>query len=120
MSFEIVSYSQIIKNVKEKPVEEQTEVVYTDAKFKNLKISNQAVDKFLNDNYGDAFKPETKKAILCTKCKGSNFNTQEDLRKHFKTNWHKFNATLSAKGKESLSAEEYDEFILLHPEHLDK
>ena len=39
-------------------------------------------------------------------------------RKHFKTEWHNFNAKLSAQSKESLSADEYDEYILMHPEAL--
>ena len=61
---------------------------------------------------------KNKKKLHCTKCKGSTFDKQEDLRNHCKTNWHKFNALQSAKGKESLSAEEYDEYVLMNPEEL--
>ena len=56
--------------------------------------------------------------MTCTKCKDSQFFEQDELRKHFKTEWHNFNAKLSAQSKESLSADEYDEYILLHPEAL--
>ena len=83
----------------------------------NMKISNQAIEKFLYDNADKEDKPK-KKALVCTKCKGSSFLEQDDLRKHFKTNWHNFNAKLSAQSKESLTAEEYDEYIMMHPESL--
>jgi len=55
----------------------------------------------------------------CTKCKDSSFNDREELRKHYKSNWHKYNALQSAKeGGVCLSAEEYDEYVLTHPEEL--
>ena len=89
--------------------------------FKNMKISNQAIEQFLNDNQDEEGGKKTNKSkrpLLCTKCKGSVFYEQDELRKHFKTNWHNFNAKLSAQSKESLTAEEYDEYILMHPEVL--
>jgi hypothetical protein len=93
---------------KEKSVEE------TLAEFK---ISNINVEKFLEENGDDDEKAKNKpkKQITCTKCRDSKFDTQDDLRKHYKTNWHTFNAKLSAQNKESLSAEEYDEYVLMNP-----
>jgi hypothetical protein len=75
----------------------------------NMKISNQMIEKFLNDD-----KP-LKKMIKCTKCKGSSFETQEELRKHYKSDWHNFNAKLSSQSKEPFTNEEYDEYILMNP-----
>lgn len=99
---------------------EKTEDVDTNLnKMKDLKISNQAIEKFLNDEDDEGkTKQKAKKTLKCTKCKGSEFYEQDELRKHFKSNWHNFNAKQSAQAKESLSAEEYDEFILMHPEML--
>jgi hypothetical protein len=86
---------------------------------KDLKISNQMIEKFLNDDEEDGkVKSKPKKALRCTKCPGSEFYDQDEHRKHFKSNWHNFNVKLNAKGKESLTAEEYDEFVLMNPEAL--
>ncbi len=83
--------------------------------IRELKISNQAIDKFLDDN-ADADKKPTKKELKCTKCKNSVFYEQDELRKHFKSNWHNFNVKQSAKeGGISLSAEEFDECVLMNP-----
>ena len=91
----------------------------TQNNFSNMKISNQAIEKFLQDNDDeDKSKIKVKKQLSCTKCKESSFYEQDELRKHFKSNWHNFNAKQSAHGRESLSAEEYDEFILMNPELL--
>lgn len=86
--------------------------------MKTMKIANSNIDKYLEDNYKEERKEIKKKQLTCTKCKGSTFEKQEDLRTHYKTNWHKFNATLSARGKPSLSAEEFDEYVLMNPEVL--
>lgn len=83
-----------------------------------MKIANANIEKYLEDNYKEERKEIKKKQLTCTKCKGSTFDKQEDLRTHYKTNWHKFNATLSARGKPSLSAEEFDEYVLMNPEVL--
>lgn len=65
--------------------------------FAEMKISNHKVDAFLNDNEDvDTKKQVKKKEYTCTKCKGSKFEEQDELRKHFKTNWHNFNAKQSA------------------------
>jgi len=66
-----------------------------DEKFKNMKISNSRIDDFLEENDEDVNtnqpkKPEKK--ITCTKCKGSSFTSNEELRKHFKCEWHIENA----------------------------
>lgn len=123
MSFEIISYITSVitgeekRNVKE--INSQEEIVDTSSKrFGEMKISNQAIENMLNED--DEGKPKSKKILNCTKCKGSEFYDQESLRKHFKSNWHNFNAKQSAKGLESFSAEEYDEFILMNPQYLEK
>ena len=81
-----------------------------------MRISHSNVEKYLEENYEESKK--NKKKLHCTKCKNSSFDKQEDLRQHCKSNWHKFNALQSAKGKESYSAEEYDEYVLMNPEEL--
>ena len=86
-------------------------------KLSEMKIENANVDKYLDDNFGNENK-KYKKQLTCTKCKGTNFEDQSELRQHYKTNWHKHNALLSAQGKESMSAEEYDEYVLMNPEAL--
>ena len=81
-----------------------------------MRISHSNVEKYLEENYEESKK--NKKKLHCTKCKNSSFDTQDELRQHCKSNWHKFNALQSAKGKESYSAEEYDEYVLMNPEEL--
>jgi hypothetical protein len=93
-------------DTKEKSVEET---------LNDLKIADQKVDQFIQDNYNEDGKCK-KKIISCTKCKESKFDTQDELRKHFKTHWHTFNAKLSAQNKEPLSAEEYDDYVLMNPD----
>ncbi len=83
-----------------------------------MRISNQAIENMLYDEDEKESGQKKKKIISCTKCKGSEFNTQDELRQHFKSNWHKFNAKQSAHGKESFNANEFDEYILMHPEAL--
>jgi hypothetical protein len=78
-----------------------------------LKISNQMIEKLLNDDEDGKVKP--KKLIKCTKCKESGFETQDALRKHYKSDWHNFNVKLSSQGKEAFTAEEYEEYILMNP-----
>jgi hypothetical protein len=94
----------LVDTSKEKSVEET---------LNSLKIADQRVEQFIQDNYKD--EKQTKKIITCTKCKDSKFDTQDELRKHFKTNWHTFNARLSAQNKDPLSAEEYDDYVLMNP-----
>ncbi len=61
------------------------------------------------------FNEEIKKKIICTKCKDSSYENNDELRKHYKSNWHNFNVKLLAQNKLPLSAEEYDEFCLMNP-----
>lgn len=131
MSIEILSNSQVATKKDDQDSKKSTtksnydylksqkvEEVPVDT-FANFKISNQMIEKMLSeDGEGDKNKPIKKKALTCTKCKNSQFFEQDELRKHFKTEWHNFNAKLSAQSKESLSADEYDEYILMHPEAL--
>ena len=90
--------------------------------FANMRISDVTVEKYLEENYGDDGEhkksKKNKKKLTCTKCKDSSFNDRDELRQHCKTNWHKYNALQSAREGTSLSAEEYDEYVLMHPEEL--
>jgi hypothetical protein len=77
--------------------------------FAKMKVSNHLIDRLLNDYEQDKLEEKAKnstepidttpkkKALVCTKCKGTLFYEQVDLRKHFKTEWHNFNAKLSAQ-----------------------
>ena len=71
----------------------------------------------LNDD-GDGQNKKSAKKLFCTKCKGSEYYSNDDLRKHFKSNWHNFNAKQSAQGKESFTMEEFDEYSLMNPDAL--
>ncbi len=118
LSIEIISNSQVLTQPEDSKTKKIPNVIEENIPvetFSSMKISNQYIDNLLNDN-----PTAKKKQLTCTKCKGSNFKEQDELRKHFKSNWHNFNAKLSAQGKESLSADEYDEFVLMNPEILDK
>ncbi len=118
LSIEIISNSQVCNQQEDNKTNKINSVVSETIPvetFSSMKISNQYIDNLLNDN-----PTAKKKQLTCTKCKGSNFNEQDELRKHFKSNWHNFNAKLSAQGKESLTADEYDEFVLINPEILNK
>ena len=135
LKIEILSQDEISQKVKDKIKEKESEkekegnnIINTEKKdeiqehFEKMRISDVNVEKYLEENYGDdgEFKgsKKNKKKLTCTKCKGSSFNDRDELRKHCKTNWHKYNALQSAKEGESLSAEEYDEYVLMHPEEL--
>ena len=110
-----------------------------------MKIANCKVDEYLEENFEEELrdnnevnkkaeddkeisnqinKKDNKKKkniikITCTKCKDSVFEDRDQLRQHFKTNWHKYNSVQSAQENGvSLSAEEYDEYVLMHPEEL--
>ena len=69
----------------------------THDQFKNMKISNSRIDDFLEENEEDVNTNDGKpkkidKKVTCTKCKGSSFTSNDDLRKHFKCEWHIENA----------------------------
>lgn len=112
MSIEILSNQQVILSHKAKEDKHNTnKKTYEYLKNKNeekkddknigntlanMKISNQKIEDFLYEQQ-DMDKPVKKKALLCTKCQGSSFHESDELRKHFKTKWHNFNAKLSAR-----------------------
>ena len=134
LNIEILSQDEISQKVKDKIKEKEKEkegnnIITTEDKkdeieehFANMRISDVTVEKYLEENYGDDGEniniKKNKKKLTCTKCKDSNFNDRDELRQHCKTNWHKYNALQSAKEGVSLSAEEYDEYVLMHPEEL--
>ena len=131
LNIEVLSQDEISQKVKDKikekgenntisteNVEKKDEI---EQHFENMRISDVTVEKYLEENYGDDGenkKKKNKKKLTCTKCKDSSFNDRDELRQHCKTNWHKYNALQSAKEGTSLSAEEYDEYVLMHPEEL--
>ena len=133
LNIEVLSQDEISQIVKDKLKKKEDEkegnnVINTEKKdeieehFANMRISDVTVEKYLEENYGDDGEhkksKKNKKKLTCTKCKDSSFNDRDELRQHCKTNWHKYNALQSAKEGVSLSAEEYDEYVLMHPEEL--
>jgi ribosome maturation protein SDO1 len=133
LNIEVLSQDEISRVVKEKLKKKEEEkegnnVINEEPKdeiqehFANMRISDVTVEKYLEENYGDDGEnkniKKNKKKLTCTKCKDSSFNDRDELRQHCKTNWHKYNALQSAKEGTSLSAEEYDEYVLMHPEEL--
>lgn len=113
LTIEIISNEEIGK-LNEKN-EEQNKINNLED-LKELKLANSNIDKFIEENYKDEI--DIKKLIKCTKCKDSTFNSQNELRQHYKSNWHRFNALRSARGEKSLNAIEFDEYSLMHPEVL--
>ena len=133
LNIEILSQAEISQKVKEKIKENNNNndintnninnTNELDEAINNMRISDVRVEKFIEENYNDddgelKTKKKNKKKLTCTKCKGSSFEDRDELRQHCKTNWHKYNALQSAKEGVSLSAEEYDEYVLIHPEEL--
>ena len=132
LNIEVLSQDEISQKVKDKIKEkgENNNTISTETQkideiekhFENMRISDVTVEKYLEENYGDmeenSKSKKNKKKLTCTKCKDSSFNDRDELRQHCKTNWHKYNALQSAKEGTSLSAEEYDEYVLMHPEEL--
>lgn len=76
----------------------------------NLNVSSCKVDAYLESNY-EEFK---RKTIKCTKCKGSEFGDHILLKDHYKTEWHLVNIKRVSSGLESLSIEEYDDYIIMN------
>ena len=133
LNIEVLSQDEISQKVKDKIKEkgennnntistESQKIDEIETHFENMRISDVTVEKYLEENYGDmeenSKSKKNKKKLTCTKCKDSSFNDRDELRQHCKTNWHKYNALQSAKEGISLSAEEYDEYVLMHPEEL--
>jgi len=106
------AYYEVLKE-KEKAqfevkIEKKTEEEEMQETFAKMKVSNHLIDRLLDDYENDKLEEKAKnsnipidttpkrKPIVCTKCKGTEFYDQADLRKHFKTEWHTFNAKSSA------------------------
>lgn len=117
-----ISY-ELKKKVEDEKISEieKNKIIFENLKHQEaeneFKISNTKVDDYLEENFDFSTK-KTAKKITCTKCKDSQFENREQLRDHCKSNWHKFNVLKTSKGSASLSAEEYDEYVLTHPEEL--
>jgi hypothetical protein len=114
-------YSKTFANY-EKLLEKEKEKI-ENKMDRELKISNTAIDKYLEDNYNEETvntdkKKIIKKKITCSKCNGSDFETQGDFRKHCQTKWHNYNVKLVSKGQDTLSMEEFDEYAIVNPEVL--
>ena len=125
LNIEILSQDEISQKVKDKMKEKEqdkndTEDIKDDVEenLNKIRIVDTTVLKNLEDKDKEKNNKKDKKMLTCTKCKDSKFNDRDELRKHYKTNWHKYNALQSAKEGSSLSAEEYDEYVLTHPEEL--
>ena len=81
-----------------------------------MKISNQYIEKVLGDDGDDDAdkdkeKVKAKKSMKCTKCKNCLVYDQDELRKHYKSDWHNFNVRNLSKGEKVLDAEEYIDYI---------
>ena len=126
LNIEILSQDEISQKVKDKIKEKEKDKNQKDENniddveenFNKIRIVDTSILKNLEDK-NEEKKVKNKNKLTCTKCKDSSFNDREELRKHYKSNWHKYNALQSAKeGGVCLSAEEYDEYVLTHPEEL--
>ena len=69
----------------------------------NFHYSDYKVEKFFQENYSDV----APKEIICTKCKGSSFKNNDELKIHYKTPWHELNIKRISSELESLTLEDY-------------
>lgn len=80
-----------------------------------MKISNQYIEQVLGDDGDepekDKIKEKPKRTMKCTKCKSCVLSDQDELRKHYKSDWHNFNVKRLSKGEPVLDAEEYTDYI---------
>ena len=124
LNIEILSQDEISQKVKDKIKEKEKNNVGGDniddveENFEKMRIVDTNVMNNLVNKEEEKKVKKNKKLLTCTKCKDSSFNDRDELRQHCKSNWHKYNALQSAKEGTSLSAEEYDEYVLTHPEEL--
>ena len=124
LNIEILSQDEISQKVKDKIKEKEKNNVGGDniddveENFEKMRIVDTNVMNNLVNKEEEKKVKKNKKKLTCTKCKDSSFNDRDELRQHCKSNWHKYNALQSAKEGTSLSAEEYDEYVLTHPEEL--
>ena len=121
LNIEILSQDEISQKVKDKIKEKEKNNVGGDniddveENFEKMRIVDTNVMNNLVNKEEEKKVKKNKKMLTCTKCKDSSFNDRDELRQHCKSNWHKYNALQSAKEGTSLSAEEYDEYVLTHP-----
>ena len=80
-------------------------------KLSNMNISHSVVGQYLDDNFEEF---SHNKKYKCAKCKDSTFESNEELRKHYKTPWHEHNVKVFSDSKESLSFEEYTDFTFMN------
>ena len=124
LNIEILSQDEISQKVKDKIKEKEKNNIGGDniddveENFEKMRIVDTNVMNNLVNKEEEKKVKKNKKMLTCTKCKDSSFNDRDELRQHCKSNWHKYNALQSAKEGTSLSAEEYDEYVLTHPEEL--
>ena len=124
LNIEILSQDEISQKVKDKIKEKEKNNVGRDniddveENFEKMRIVDTNVMNNLVNKEEEKKVKKNKKMLTCTKCKDSSFNDRDELRQHCKSNWHKYNALQSSKEGTSLSAEEYDEYVLTHPEEL--
>jgi len=118
IAVEIISNSKIIKSESQTQKEEEIKTHKKEEKKYDMKISNQYIEKVLEDdgesNDKEKVKEKPKKTIKCTKCKGCVVFDQDELRKHYKCDWHNFNVKRLSKGEQVLDAEEYIDYIHLN------
>lgn len=48
-------------------------------------------------------------ALSCQSCPNTSFETVEEQRNHFKTDWHRYNAKARIEGKKVVKGEEWDD-----------
>jgi hypothetical protein len=48
-------------------------------------------------------------ALSCQSCPNTSFETVEEQRGHFKTDWHRYNAKARIEGKKVVTGEEWDD-----------
>jgi hypothetical protein len=53
--------------------------------------------------------PTTQGALSCQSCPNTSFETVEEQRTHFKTDWHRYNAKARIEGKKVVKGEEWDD-----------
>ena len=78
----------------------------------NYHYSDYKVEKFFQENYSDA----PPKEIICTKCKGSSFKNNEELKQHYKTSWHEINIKRISSELESLTYESFVDSTFIYGE----
>ena len=114
----MISNNKIIKSESQTQKEEEVKTHKKEEKRYDMKISNQYIEKVLGDdgdnNDKEKGKEKTKKTIKCTKCKDCLLFDQDELRKHYKSEWHNYNVKRLAKGEPVLNAEDFIDHIHLN------